>query len=103
MTTLAGDLPHYEEATRALFARDRARFDEFTAGWPEDIGHYVRELNAKVDVPWTDLVLQRMLGGVGLHGQSPRRVTGDDLRASRRITASHMAFRPWLASGSRCQ
>src|SRR5437588_4125867 len=27
MTTLAGDLPGYEDATRALFARDRARFD----------------------------------------------------------------------------
>lgn len=51
MTTLAGDLPHYEDATRALFGRDRARFDELTAGWPVDIGDYVRELNARTDVP----------------------------------------------------
>lgn len=51
MTTLAGDLPHYEEATRALFARDRARFDQLTGGWPGDIGDYVRELSAKADVP----------------------------------------------------
>jgi hypothetical protein len=51
MTTLAGDLPHYEEATRALFARDRARFDQLTAGWPADIGDYVRELSAKADAP----------------------------------------------------
>ena len=51
MTTLAGDLPHYEEATRALFGRDRARFDELTAGWPTDIGDYVRELNARADAP----------------------------------------------------
>jgi hypothetical protein len=51
MTTLAGDLPGYEEATRALFARDRARFDQLTAPWPVDIGDYVRALNAKVDAP----------------------------------------------------
>jgi hypothetical protein len=51
MTTLAGDLPDYEEATRALFARDRARFDQLTAAWPADIGDYVRSLNAKVDAP----------------------------------------------------
>jgi hypothetical protein len=51
MTTLAGDLPGYEEATRALFARDRARFDQLTAAWPADIGDYVRSLNAKVYAP----------------------------------------------------
>ena len=51
MTTLAGDLPGYEEATRALFARDRARFDQLTAAWPADIGDYVRSLSAKVDAP----------------------------------------------------
>jgi len=51
MTTLAGDLPHYEEATRALFGRDRARFDELTAAWPGDIGSYVRDLSAKADAP----------------------------------------------------
>jgi hypothetical protein len=51
MTTLAGDLPHYEEATRALFANDRARFNLLTSGWPGDIGDYVRELSAKADVP----------------------------------------------------
>jgi uncharacterized protein len=51
MTTLAGDLPGYEEATRALFANDRPRFDQLTASWPTDIGDYVRELNAKADAP----------------------------------------------------
>jgi hypothetical protein len=51
MTTLAGDLPHYEEATRALFANDRERFNELTASWPADIGDYVRELNARTDAP----------------------------------------------------
>jgi hypothetical protein len=51
MTTLAGDLPGYEEATRALFANDRPRFDQLTASWPKDIGDYVRELNAGADAP----------------------------------------------------
>lgn len=49
MTTLAGNLPGYEEATRALFAADRARFDDLTAPWPKDIGDYVRELNGRAD------------------------------------------------------
>jgi hypothetical protein len=51
MTTLAGDLPGYEEATRALFANDRTRFDQLTASWHADIGDYVRELNARADGP----------------------------------------------------
>lgn len=37
MSALAGDLAHYEEATRALFAGDAARFGELTAAWPADI------------------------------------------------------------------
>jgi hypothetical protein len=48
MTTLAGDLPGYEEATRALFARDQARFDELTTQWPKDIAAYVAELSETV-------------------------------------------------------
>jgi hypothetical protein len=51
MTTLGGDLPGYEEATRALFANDRTRFDLLTAAWPTDIGDYVRELSARADGP----------------------------------------------------
>ena len=51
MTTLGGNLPNYEEATRALFAGDRARFDDLTAPWPKDIGDYVRELSARADAP----------------------------------------------------
>jgi hypothetical protein len=51
MTALAGDLPNYEEAARALFANDRARFDDLTAVWPVDVGDYVRSLNARADAP----------------------------------------------------
>ena len=51
MTTLAGDFPGYEEATRALFARDRARFDELTADWSADVRDYIGDLNARVYAP----------------------------------------------------
>lgn len=37
MTALAGDLPGYEEATRALFGGDRDRFVVHTAPWPADV------------------------------------------------------------------
>ncbi len=37
MTTMAGDLRNYEEATRALFASDAGRLRELIAGWPADI------------------------------------------------------------------
>lgn len=40
---MAGDLPGYEEATRALFANDRARFEQHITEWPSDIAaHAIR-------------------------------------------------------------
>lgn len=44
MSALAGDLPDFEEASRALFADDAARFAALVAGWPEDIFRYVQRL-----------------------------------------------------------
>jgi uncharacterized protein len=45
MTAIAGNRPNYEEATRALFAPDHARFEELIADWPEDIrAHLLRVL-----------------------------------------------------------
>ncbi|GFZ90663.1 hypothetical protein GCM10011497_20400 [Elstera cyanobacteriorum] len=44
LTALAGDLPSYEEATRALFAGDRAAFEGQTAAWPPDIQAYAARL-----------------------------------------------------------
>ena len=44
MTALAGNLPGYEEATRALFAYDRRRFGELIAHWPEDVRDYAVRL-----------------------------------------------------------
>lgn len=37
MHAIAGDLPGFEEATRALFAKDGAAFAARIAGWPDDI------------------------------------------------------------------
>ena len=44
MSAMAGDFPGFEEATRALFAGDKARFAEQTANWPADIGRYAADL-----------------------------------------------------------
>jgi uncharacterized protein len=40
MSTMAGNLPAFEEASRALFAGDRLRFEQHTVAWPEDIRAY---------------------------------------------------------------
>jgi hypothetical protein len=44
MSAIAGNLPEFEEAARALFAYDRRRFGELIAGWPEDVRDYAVKL-----------------------------------------------------------
>jgi uncharacterized protein len=44
MVAMAGDLPGFEEASRALFAADRERFAQHSAAWPDDVQAYAREL-----------------------------------------------------------
>lgn len=44
MQAIAGDLPGYEEATRALFADDRSSLETRIAAWPEDIRTYALRL-----------------------------------------------------------
>jgi hypothetical protein len=44
MVAIAGDLPGYEEATRALFADDRPRLEQWIADWPHDIRSHVIRL-----------------------------------------------------------
>ena len=44
MAAMAGDLPGFEEASRALFAADRNRFVEHSAAWPDDVRAYACEL-----------------------------------------------------------
>ncbi len=44
LCVLAGNLPGFEEAARALFANDRARFAEHTAAWPLDVCVHAQKL-----------------------------------------------------------
>jgi hypothetical protein len=44
MSAMAGDLPGFEEASRALFAQDRRRLGELIAGWPGDIRDHIVKL-----------------------------------------------------------
>ncbi len=46
MTMVGGDLPGFEEATRALFVGDVERFDAATPAWPKDLADYARRLAA---------------------------------------------------------
>jgi len=46
MTPIAGNLPGFEEATRALFAGERARFNSYVSDWPTDVAEFVRGLAA---------------------------------------------------------
>lgn len=43
LTAMAGDRPHYEEATRALFAGDTARFASLVERWPKDVREHALE------------------------------------------------------------
>jgi hypothetical protein len=44
MAAMTGDLPGFEEATRSLFAKDRAGFQRHVAPWPGDVGAYAAKL-----------------------------------------------------------
>jgi len=44
MSVMAGNRPHYEEAIRALFANDPARFGKLIAEWPTDVRDQVVKL-----------------------------------------------------------
>lgn len=44
MSAMAGDLPGFEEASRALFADDRRSFTRLAAAWPADIRDHVVKL-----------------------------------------------------------
>ena len=46
MSIMAGDSAGFEEATRALFAGNHARFDALTGGWPTDIRDHAQRLAA---------------------------------------------------------
>lgn len=46
MAAMAGDLPGFEEASRALFAGDGARFEASIAAWSKDLRDYAVRLAA---------------------------------------------------------
>jgi hypothetical protein len=54
ITTMAGNRPGYEEATRALFAGDLEAFRHQMASWPIDVRNFALEL-ASVAMQGTDL------------------------------------------------
>jgi hypothetical protein len=41
MSAMAGDLPGFEEASRALFADERRRFTSLIAAWPDDVRDHI--------------------------------------------------------------
>jgi hypothetical protein len=41
MSAMAGNLAGFEEATRALYRKDRDRLEELIADWPKDVQMYV--------------------------------------------------------------
>jgi hypothetical protein len=46
MSEMAGDFAGFEEASRALFAGDKARFEGLVAPWPEDVRLQLAKLAA---------------------------------------------------------
>jgi hypothetical protein len=50
MSAMAGNLPGFEEASRALFADDRRRFTSLIAAWPADIRDHLVRLAYSSDV-----------------------------------------------------
>lgn len=50
MSTIAGDLPQFEEASRALFANDFDALNARIAEWPEDVREYLARLSSTDDL-----------------------------------------------------
>lgn len=44
IAAIGGNLPGFEEATRALFAADRGKFEREIAAWPADVREYATRL-----------------------------------------------------------
>ena len=67
MTSMAGDLPGFEEATRALFAGDERRFEQLVRGWPADVRkHALRWVRAASRLERDEA------GEAGVQGPAPR-------------------------------
>lgn len=51
MSAMAGDFPGFEEASRALFAGDTAKFEGLLAPWPADVREHLRRLASDEERP----------------------------------------------------
>ncbi len=51
MWVMAGDLPGFEEASRALFAKDTKKFARLIRGWPADIRTHLEKLVNECEAP----------------------------------------------------
>ena len=58
MSALAGNMRGFEEATRALFANDRARFTEIVAPWPNDVRDHALALAFANEEPGNPINIQ---------------------------------------------
>jgi uncharacterized protein len=47
MSAMAGNKPHYEDAIRALYASDPARFEKLIATWPGDVRDHALALSER--------------------------------------------------------
>jgi uncharacterized protein len=61
MSVVAGNEPGYEEAIRALFACDVARFDAHSASWAPDVRDYARRLAGEAFTADADAVTRAVV------------------------------------------
>ncbi|HEX2612774.1 MAG TPA: DUF2239 family protein, partial [Fibrobacteria bacterium] len=47
MWAMAGNLPNFEEASRALYAKDNDKLAALTRAWPKDVRDYLNRLLPK--------------------------------------------------------
>ena len=89
MWAIAGNLPGFEEASRALFARDPARFDQIIRDWPSDI---------------RDHLSRRVREAMGLDGDDagptpePSKPAPEEPSPGPRLPLPHEFGQPWRTS-----
>jgi uncharacterized protein len=54
ISVMAGNRPGFEEAARALFGGQRARFHELVQAWPLDVAEHARKLAGAAFVDGAD-------------------------------------------------
>lgn len=72
LLAMAGNLPGYEEAMRALFASHRERFEELLAPWPPDIREHALQLAAEAFAGTGDAEIGLPPGHARARGSSAR-------------------------------